>query len=520
MARIIETIKHGFTRELTYPVTRPYPFRRPFKLSVAAGFFLLLCLFILFSIANLAYELQPAYTITPNATESKSYWFNAWPFSFGDDKLQPKCQPLDMPVAHAFMTSNLGLQYEVDRVTFDGKDRTQGLAGDLRPSVPYHDHVLTNCEVDRIAIAMQKTDQSRPGDSAWYSWRSSRAVAYAHCQIPSDQGMYNVNFSTVYSSINEEYRFLAVDDPRNSSSLWWGARLLNNYFFGLQTILARPLMQGNDNKTNKAITQAEITFRRGPTTDIKAHDLFSVEYFFLLYDGDRVTDETDEEIGADTTKLYNNPDRRWSKPMTEGFMFAKVLRSMILIDLGDEQTPNLLLKEPDLKYVLAATDDFNRQGSQDGLLSRGNITGWWRTRGISPPSQLEKTGETAVEMNQAYDAFGNATGPLGTKPARIYAQYSCLVPVRKGTGTTLLFVLVAVLSLMQSAWALFKWFAEIAVEIEGNPSAMFCEGCPVTSPVGEYSAGEYTAGLLKHAAKIEQEEIDLGSSPPRLYRPL
>ena len=418
-----------------------------------------------------------------------------------------------MPVKHTFMTSNLGLQYTVDRVSLEGSKEDADADYPL-PSLPYHDHVLENCDVDEINIVMVRSDRSSQQNDTRIlerlrSWDSSTANALAHCDIASEKGVYRLNFSTAYSTANQDYRYMTVVDPRNSSSLWWGSRLLNNYFSGIQAIMTSKLVQ--DEESVKAITRAQLTYKKGKSKDTRAHDLFDVSYYFLLYDGVRTDDDT-WDIGTDTSKLYNNPDYRWSYPLTEGFFFAKVLRSIILADLGDRTTPNLLLSENELKYALAPNDDFNRAAG--GLLDQGTTEDRWLVGGISPPSSTVKTQDTVVDMNQTYDAFKGAMGPLGTKPAQIYAQYACQVPVRKGTGTTLLFVLVAVLSLMQTAWALFKWFAEIAVEVQGDPTAMYCEGCSVKTGTGA------AASLIKNASPMDHDDVEMGMHPITAYRPL
>lgn len=64
---------------------------------------------------------------------------------------------------------------------------------------------------------------------------------------------------------------------------------------------------------------------------------------------------------------------------------------------------------------------------------------------------------------------------LGTHDATIYAQYVCSVPQKKSNGTMVLLILVANFALFQTAWAIFKYFADKAAT--GSPTAMYCEGC-------------------------------------------
>lgn len=59
--------------------------------------------------------------------------------------------------------------------------------------------------------------------------------------------------------------------------------------------------------------------------------------------------------------LYNNASYSKSRPLTEGLFFAKVFQSLILADLSNTYTENLLLNTELLQYALnPGNDDFNR----------------------------------------------------------------------------------------------------------------------------------------------------------------
>lgn len=63
-------------------------------------------------------------------------------------------------------------------------------------------------------------------------------------------------------------------------------------------------------------------------------------------------------------------------------------------------------------------------------------------------------------MNQSYAAYKSQTGPLETKNATIFSQYSCSVPVRKDIGTLFLAILIADLVFLQALWTILKLFAD------------------------------------------------------------
>ncbi|KAI9859123.1 MAG: hypothetical protein M1813_007079 [Trichoglossum hirsutum] len=450
--------------ELSYNLSRKYPFGKLFKALVFAGAILILIPLTVFNIATNGYDNQPKYTTDPNTTESERKWYNKPIFTWGDDRLNPKCQHIGISVGHEFMTTNLGLRYTVRRILHfaPGSPIAQ-----QQSTVSYHNNTLTNCEVNEVNIRLKKADLSKPQkNNLWWSWMDSSADAVARCDITNDEGFFTLEFLVEYATLFSDYSYVAVDDAINYASFWWGARLLNAYFLATQYVMSGQLPDSNDN--TPIYTHATLSYRAGSNTSMKDPKLFSNWYYFLESNGNI------NNIPPDVSEIYNNASFSLSRPLTEGLFFAKVFRSFILVDLGNSQAPNLLLDPNLLQYALdPGADDFNR-GSGAPLIYDPKKPDW-QFAAFSPPNKkLER--ETAVLMDEAFAKFKDQTGPLKTKPAYIYMEYICSVPEKKATSAVVLFTLVADFALFQTAWMLFKYVADRTATWK-KPSGNYCEGC-------------------------------------------
>lgn len=204
---------------------------------------------------------------------------------------------------------------------------------------------------------------------------------------------------------------------------------------------------------------------------MKDSKLFSNEFFFLDNKGG-VGDLGNVKPG--NGEFYNNPSLDESRSLTEGSFFAKIFRSLILVDLGNSTLPNLLLDPDLLQYALnPEEDDFNRVSGAP--LRNTTKFDWFKFNAIPPPN-LPLEEKTAVPLDQAFAKFKDQTGNLETKTASIYAEYICTVPEKKSTSAMVLFTLVANLALFQTAWALFKYVLDRKVTWK-NPYSNWCEGC-------------------------------------------
>ena len=187
----VPIIRSALDHELSYSLTKPYPRDRWYssKLKVGALFLGFLIVFATFNLANSAYDLQPRYTSDPNSTESKQNWFNWKGFTFGDDKLNPRCQRLAVSIGTQFMTTNLGLRYTMTAVT----SQQNGTEVDF-PQVSYLNNALQDCKVETIDIHMEKGDRSAPGGYFW-SWQKSRPSVSASCVVHNEDGIFKLFFN-------------------------------------------------------------------------------------------------------------------------------------------------------------------------------------------------------------------------------------------------------------------------------------------------------------------------------------
>ena len=491
-------IGHLVEDELSYSITRSHPYNRKFKIWI---FIVSILAFGVLTVVNLAtngYDKQPSYTSDPNTTVAQRHWYNHKIFTWGDDTLEPKCQNADIPIGHEFITTNLGLRYTVQKI--EAQD------GQPQASVSYHNNTLTDCEIDNIGISLKKSDFAKPSrEYRWSPWIPSTADAVAYCNISTDEGLFRLEFKTNYITYVDSFEFIAIDNPTSHTSLWWGARLLNTYFVGTQYVMSGPLPDANDD--TPVYTRARLSYEThsgSNKTSIRDPLLFNNWFYFLHPDtGIR---ETIKDSGLTTGMLYNNMSYSKSRPHTEGLFFAKVYRSLILADLGNNQTENLLLDPSLLQYALnPGEDDFNRVPGAPLYYNSTNPE-WWKFTGIAPPGKRPGA-ETAVPFHEAYAKLNHELGGLGTKAATINTVYTCSVPAKKATSTMFLFTLVANLALFQTAWGIFKHVLDQKTTWK-DKKANYCEGCIQGYVAVEMHDGEYSPISLHK----EKSSPSIGSS--------
>lgn len=149
------------------------------------------------------------------------------------------------------------------------------------------------------------------------------------------------------------------------------------------------------------------------------------------------------------------------------------MHSLISLDLGNAEAPNLLLNDDDLRYILDAPDDRARQ--EGSSLTDPELPGFDLFAKIPPPVDAAESNERVL-LNRSFDAFAGKMGQLYATNATIYSQYACSVPVRKSTGTMLVSVLIANLVFLQAAWRILCLVADGMVTKQ-DPTAMHCDGC-------------------------------------------
>lgn len=488
---------HLVEDELSYNITRPYPYGRGFKIWVVLASILVLGGLTIVNLATNGYDKQLAYTSDPNTTVSQLNWYNNKIFTWGDDTLEPKCQNVDIPIGHQFLTTNLGLRYTVQKIEAHNGPRA---------SVSYHNNTLTDCEINDIGISLRNTAFAKPTkEYRWMPWITSTADAVTYCNITTDEGPFRLEFKTDYMTYVDSFQFIAMGNPMDHASFWWGARLMNAYFVSTQYVMSGPLPDSNNDSPVYSVARLSYeTHASTNKTSIKDPSLFRDWFYFL--DPNTGIRETMEDAGLTTSMLYNNASYSKSRPLTEGLFFAKVFRSLILADLGNSHTENLLLDPDLLQYALnPGDDDFNRKSGAPLSYNSSNPE-WWKFTGISPPGELPGP-KTAVPFHEAYSKLKDKTGKLGTKAATINTVYTCSVPGRKATSTVFLVVIVANMALFQTAWGLFRHVLDQKTTWK-DERANYCEGCIKGYGAVEMHDGEYSPMIVQK----EKSAPSIGSS--------
>ncbi|KAH7487102.1 hypothetical protein BFJ63_vAg9465 [Fusarium oxysporum f. sp. narcissi] len=181
----------------------------------------------------------------------------------------------------------------------------------------------------------------------------------------------------------------------------------------------------------------------------------------------------------DTSFIKTDPKNQFVPVVWESLHYTRILHSLIAVDLGNQNAPNLLLDKKDLQYAILPPDDPNRKNGS--FLNDSSLTGQ-ATRYAqipTPGAPLPPTDKNLVLLNETYDRFASEMGPLESNDATIVSQYLCSVPQSKSPGIMLLAILLADLVFLQAAWVIYNW---IAGSMLSESQMQTCQGC-VESPV-------------------------------------
>jgi len=201
-----------------------------------------------------------------------------------------------------------------------------------------------------------------------------------------------------------------------------------------------------------------VFYSTGNTKDIASLDFFTIPNFHYTFA--RYYNSLPESKFNGVPSCCVNQDRlsnsvgalhdmrAWPDAWIEVDAFAKVFYSVMLTDLGQQNTTTNLLADP-----VALT------------LFSNNIT-----------TMKERSVETsylkAGPARQPYQQ--NNSSDLSIKPSVFFIEYLCQVPTLKSAGSLILAVLVADLVFLNAAWVLLNWFAVARLD---NWAAHQCEGC-------------------------------------------
>jgi hypothetical protein len=94
---------HLITDELSYNLSRKYPFGLAFKWWVLGVFAFFMALLTVFNIAVNGFDKDFRYNTDPNTTVSETHWYNSLVFTWGSKSLAPTCQSVQIPVGYRFI---------------------------------------------------------------------------------------------------------------------------------------------------------------------------------------------------------------------------------------------------------------------------------------------------------------------------------------------------------------------------------------------------------------------------------
>ncbi|KXH50309.1 hypothetical protein CSAL01_09265 [Colletotrichum salicis] len=494
---------HRHQSWFSYPISKPYPFRWFTPVVLVGGVILTVFLSLVNLSAN-GYYLKTLYTSDPNGTEAYSnaqYVDNATiPIYFRAKIMaQDECQPRLLTIGDSFFTSNLGFRYIIKAIS---DSRTKSLS-----SLNYKNNTLESCSPKSIALKLKKSDTAVPPAASWWlSYGESTMKATVDCTVVTDDGLMTITLITEEASGGDhDYSYVIEDDYRTHASVWWGTRLLNAYWSGVMTVAAN---MTNIYGSKNYVVRSLLTYTPKPSEDIYTDDFFDLYWWLANADSSILNKNMDKSLKDYNSDWYGSP------ALTEGLHSAKVLFSLLSLDLGNCQAPNLLLDDRGLQYTILAPDDYNRDPGRILNGSKSQIYGSDRYNMIPTPGSND-TNSGLVKLRDSYDKFQPMMGPLGCATATIVSQYLCSVPQQKNGGVMLFSILLADLLFLQAAWKILTWIADGLVS-RGNTEAMTCQGCQAR--IGSYHSLQDFSSTRNGFGAVPKRTMDWSESRETILR--
>ncbi|EXF83778.1 hypothetical protein CFIO01_01505 [Colletotrichum fioriniae PJ7] len=467
----------------SYSISKPYPFRW-FTPVVLVGGVILAVLLSLINLSANGYYLKPLYTSDPNGTEalSNAQWFRKIPFNWRSD-VKAECQPRLYTIGDSFFTSNLGF------------------------SLNYKNNTLQGCSPKSIVLKMKKSDTAvPPAPSWWLSYGESKMEATVDCTVVTDDGLVTITLVTEENSGGDhDYSYVIEDDPGTHASVWWGTRLLNAYWSGVMTVAAN---MTNIYGSKNYVVRSGFTYTPKPSEDIYTDQFFDLYWWLANTDSSILNKNMDKSLKDYNSDWYGSP------ALTEGLHSAKILFSLLSLDLGNCQAPNLLLDDRGLQYAILAPDDYNRDPGRILNGSRSQLYGSDRYNQIPAPGSND-TNSGLVTLRESYNKFQPMMGPLSCNNATIVSQYLCSVPQQKNGGAMLFSILLADLLFLQAAWKILTWIADGMVS-RGNTEAMYCQGCQAR--IGTYQSLQDFSSTRNGSEAVPKRTMDWSESRETILR--
>ncbi|KAI0889342.1 uncharacterized protein GGS22DRAFT_177860 [Annulohypoxylon maeteangense] len=435
----------------TYGVSRPFPFRW-FTPGAIIGGIVSLALFTFLNFASSGYNLVVQISSDPNATVSEGNWLQHWP-SFLTAKVQPTCQPANLPVDSQLFTNQTALTYTLTNVWKYHEDTGDHIA---YPSLNYYNNVLENCSVTSIEINLEAMD--RTANQFAYSEWGALLRSYVTCRITTSAGMVFFNLTQTYeyvpntASYTDVYKFLGTGflsrNQTTRASLWWGETLMSTYWGAVTWEMQLERINKTRN-SERGIRKGTVSFTpNGTFSDIKDLNFLDTDYRFIVDKGSASFDVICcPSLPLPLTAGSLNAANLYPNIWIEADTLAKSTYSTVLTDLGQAAAvSNILSDESLLTYF---TSNFSR---------------------------IKMANFKAGPGNASFDSLKATTGPLSVIPSVIATTYLCQVPELKSAGNLILAIIVADLVLLQSMWQLYKIVAEWYLG-RRQPTANYCEGC-------------------------------------------
>jgi hypothetical protein len=273
------------------------------------------------------------------------------------------------------------------------------------------------------------------------------------CRIVSADPPYKINFTTEYNSEPNQFDAFVQLDSSSQGSLWWGAELLSMWFQALRTQMAH-----SESPAHVSYDWLYVTLWFDNSKDITDMD-------FISFLGSYARNGTFNWLGGiqnvSSLSVWNNTNIQPYLPQQiDGF--AKSLYSTVLVDLGQQEGPNILTNPDQPQHYLAASFDVDRNTDTAGNYT---LSTYWHTGPV-----------TASQSYKTLNSTGSGMGRLSVTPSQIYAQYVCQVPSIKSAGSLIWSIIIGDLVLLQAIWKVFIWTVDLWLTNK-DKSAMLCDGC-------------------------------------------
>ena len=295
-----------------YPVTRPYPFQW-FTPLVIVGGILLAVLFSFMTFPANAYDMKLEPSFDPNKTIREEAPYS--PFGWWDgENLKPKCEPFDLSVGSRFFTENKGFLHTVDKVYQYNPETNE--SDTVVQSVPYLNNPLEDCRPTYIIISLTKDDMAEP-PTWWISWVGNSyfeaKATFVHillvmpysdtdmdlsCVFHTEKGPARINISMKKSGVAKDtWDYIITRD--SNASFWWGAQLINTYWFSLLQVLSKKGRFAQ--KEYGFFNRGRFTFRFDPEKNKYIFISYSTPRSFSPFIAQRCGYFTNRGLGASTT---------------------------------------------------------------------------------------------------------------------------------------------------------------------------------------------------------------------------